>query len=174
VRAPGRSRRAWGWHPLVDEWAGRIVADAGVRPGELVVDVGAGHGALTAHLVAAGAKVVAVELHPGRADRLQARFADADVTVVSVDVADFRWPRRPFRVVASPPYGSGSALLRALLAPGSRLVAADLVLQRAAVRRFAEGGSSRRWDLRQGRSLPRRAFRPPPQVDSAVLVIRRH
>jgi 23S rRNA (adenine-N6)-dimethyltransferase len=174
VRAAGRSRRAWGWHPLTDEWAGRIVADAGVRPGELVVDVGAGHGALTAHLVRAGARVVAVELHPGRADRLRNRFADADVTVVCVDVAAFRWPHRPFRVVASPPYGCGSGLLRTLLAPGSRLVAADLVLQRAVVRRHAEGRAHRRWDVRQGRSLPRRAFRPPPQVDSAVLVIRRH
>lgn len=174
MRAAGRSRRAWGWHPLVDEWAGRIVADAGVRPGELVVDVGAGQGALTAHLVAAGATVVAVELHPGRVDRLRERFAAAPVSVVPVDVADFRWPRRPFRVVASPPYGMGSELLHALLAPGSRLVAADLVLQRALVRRYAEGRAPRHWELRQGRSLPRRAFRPPPRVDSAVLVIRRH
>lgn len=136
------------------------------------MDVGAGHGAITAHLVAAGATVVAVELHPGRVDRLRARFADNDVTVVGVDVADFRWPRRPFRVVASPPYGHSAQLLRALLRPGSRLVAADLVLQRAVVRRYA-AGSAGRWDVRQGRSLPRKAFRPPPQVDSGVLVIRR-
>ncbi|HKN96725.1 MAG TPA: rRNA adenine N-6-methyltransferase family protein [Pseudonocardiaceae bacterium] len=179
MRAAGRSRRAWGWHPLVDEWAGRIVADSGVRPGELVVDVGAGHGAITAHLVSAGARVVAVELHPGRAAHLRARFAGADVTVVHADAAEFRWPHRPFRVVASPPYGVGSAVLRALLAPGSRLVAADLVLQRAVVRRYAEGRAPgagrwrRRWDVRQGRPLPRHAFRPPPQVDSGVLVIRR-
>lgn len=172
MRAAGRSRRAWGWHPLVDEWAGRIVHDAGVRPGELVVDVGAGYGAVTAALVAAGARVIAVELHPGRADRLRVRFADNDVTVVGVDVADFRWPHRPFRVVASPPYGHSAELLRALLAPGSRLVAADLVLQRVVVRRYVERGT-RRWDVRQGRSLPRRAFRPPPRVDSCVLVIRR-
>ena len=169
----GGSRRAWGWHPLADEWAARIVADAAIRPGELVLDIGAGDGALTGALVAAGARVIAVELHPGRVRRLRERFAGAPVAVVAADAtAGLRLPGRPFRVVASPPYGISSALLRILLAPGSRLVAADLVLQRAAVRRFVAARLPR-WELREGRSLPRRAFRPPPQVDSAVLVVRR-
>jgi 23S rRNA (adenine-N6)-dimethyltransferase len=174
VVASGRSRRAWGWHPLVDEWARRVVEDAGVRPGQLVLDIGAGRGALTTHLLAAGARVVAVEPHPGRAGRLRERFAGADVTVVQTDALAMPLPRRPFRVVASPPYAISSELLRLLLAPRSRLVAADLVLQRAVVRRYTEGRSRPgRWDVRAGRALPRRAFRPPPKVDSSVLVVRR-
>jgi 23S rRNA (adenine-N6)-dimethyltransferase len=142
-----------------------------------VVDIGAGRGVLTAHLLAAGARVIAVEPHPGRAEHLRRRYAAAPVTVVEADALSLRLPRRSFRVVASPPYLISSPLLRLLLAPGSRLVAADLVLQRAVVRRYTEGrraGAGRgRWSLRAGRSLPRRAFRPPPRVDSAVLVIRR-
>lgn len=179
MRAPIRPRGPWGWHPLADEWAARIVAEARVRPGELVVDVGAGEGALTKHLVAAGAKVVAVELHPGRVLRLRERFAKTDVTVVKADLTSLRWPRRPFRVVANPPYGLTSELLRALLAPGSRMVAADVVLQRAVIRKYAEGRAPgagrwlRHWDVTPGSPLPRKAFRPPPHVDSGVLVIRR-
>lgn len=174
MSANGRSRRSWGWHRLVDEWAARVVAEAGVRPGELVVDVGAGQGALTGHLLEAGARVVAVELHPGRVAHLRERFAGAPVTVVAADALSFRWPCRPFRVVANPSYATSTALLRVLLAPGSRLVAADLVLQRAVVRRYTDNGSvPRRWRVRTGLSLPRSAFRPAPQVDSAVLVIRR-
>jgi 23S rRNA (adenine-N6)-dimethyltransferase len=188
---PG-SRRAWGWHPLVDSWAARVVAEAAIRPGELVVDVGAGTGSLTRHLLLAGARVLAVELHPGRARALRSRCPDA--TVVEADLRDFRWPYRPFRVVANPPYALSSALLRTLLARDTRLIAADIVLQRAAVRRFAgaadtarspvgnrhhargpvrASGSASRWLVRPGLSRPRRAFHPPPQVDSAVLVIRR-
>jgi 23S rRNA (adenine-N6)-dimethyltransferase len=70
------------------------------------------------------------------------------------------------------PHGITSSLLRTLLAPGSRLVAADLVLQRAVVRKCASG-ATRRFSLTAGPTLPRRAFLPPPHVDSAVLVIRR-
>jgi len=172
VSAASRSRRSWGWHPLVDEWAARVVADAEIRPGQLVLDLGAGTGALTVHLVAAGARVLAVELHPGRARRLRERFAGAPVTVVETDAVEVPLPRRPYRVVANPPYAISSALLGRLLAPGSPLVAADLVLQRAVVRRYA-AGSAGRWALRVGLTLPRRAFRPPPRVDSAVLVVRR-
>lgn len=176
MSAIGRSRRAWGWHRLVDEWAERIVGAARVRPGELVVDVGAGDGALTGHLLDAGARVVAVELHPGRASALRQRFADHQLTVVQGDALKLRWPHRPFRVVANPGYAISTRLLHTLLAADSRLIAADLVLQRAVVRRYVDrsrGPAGRRWTVHPGLSLPRKAFRPAPQVDSAVLVIRR-
>ncbi|MGN6175508.1 MAG: rRNA adenine N(6)-methyltransferase family protein [Streptosporangiaceae bacterium] len=179
MSATARSRRAWGWHPLTEEWAAQIVADAAVRPGELVLDIGAGRGALTAGLVERGARVIAVELHPARVRQLRGQFAGLPVTVVHADAASMRLPRRPFRVVASPPYAISSPLLRLLLAPSSHLTAADLVLQRAVVRRYTSGrtagpgGFRRQWRMNAGRSLPCRAFRPPPRVDSAVLVVRR-
>jgi 23S rRNA (adenine-N6)-dimethyltransferase len=164
------SRRAWGWHRLDHKWAARIVAQAGVRPGELVLDIGAGDGALTAPLIRAGARVVAVELHPGRAARLRHQFPEA--TVVHADAASLRLPSRPFRVVASPPYGITAGLLGLLLAPGSRLVAADLVLQRATARKHTSR-RNRGFRVTMGTAVPRRAFHPPPHVDSAVLVVRR-
>jgi 23S rRNA (adenine-N6)-dimethyltransferase len=174
VPASGRSRRVWGWHRLADEWAARIVAAAGVRPGELVLDLGAGEGALTAHLMRTGARVVAVELHPGRAELLRRRFPQ--VTVIESDLLSLPLPGRPFRVVASPPYEVTASLLNLLLARGSRLTAADLVLQRAVVRKYASRGDSRAgrgYLTSAGLTLPRQAFRPPPRVDSAVLVVRR-
>lgn len=172
------ARRDWGWHRLTDEWARRVVADAAVRPGETVVDAGAGEGALTGPLLAAGARVIAVEQHPRRAALLRQRFAGSGLAVVEVDITEFRWPGRPFRVVANPPFAVTTALLHALLGRGSHLVGADLVLQRAAARTFAAGGrGATRWrrtyHLQTGRAVPRRAFRPPPRVDSAVLVVRR-
>ena len=64
---PGGSPPAWGWYRLDPAWADRLVADSGVSRGDLVLDIGAGDGALTEPLLERGARVIAVELHPGRA-----------------------------------------------------------------------------------------------------------
>jgi 23S rRNA (adenine-N6)-dimethyltransferase len=99
--------------------------------------------------------------------------------VVRADATSLRLPGRPFRVVASPPYGITADLLDLLLARETRLVAADLVLQRAVVARYAAQrgpGPARRarvYRMSPGLAVPRHAFRPPPRVDSAVLVVRR-
>ncbi len=170
------SGRRWGWFCLEPEWAERVVAAAGVRPGELVVDLGAGTGALTAPLAAAGARVLAVELQPRRADRLRERFAaEPQVRVLEHDALLMLLPARPFRVVANPPYALSTPILRRLTVAGSRMYAADVVLQRAvvtAVVRQQRLRLGRRYRVEEGVRLPRQAFRPRPGVDSAVLRIR--
>ena len=100
---PRTARAGWGWHRLSDDWADTIVADAGIRPGEVVLDVGAGSGALTAALVRARARVVAVELHPARAEQLRCRFGP-QVRVVP------RRCRRPPPAAPALPSGGQSAL----------------------------------------------------------------
>ncbi len=176
---PAASGPRWGFHRLGDPWAARLVRHAGIRPGELVLDVGAGTGALTGHLLAAGARVVAVELEPGRARILRERFG-ASVVVVQADASDLRLPREPFRVVANPPFSITTALLRRLLSPGSRLVSADLVVPAYVAARWAGGRApgARRWSLTYRASvaawLPSRAFRPAAPSPTAVLRIERH
>jgi 23S rRNA (adenine-N6)-dimethyltransferase len=175
-----QSRRSWGWHPLTDSWARRIVAASDVGDSDLVLDVGAGTGALTRPLLATGASVVAIELHPRRLaglHRLAAR--EPRLTVVRADATDLRLPRRPFRVVSNPAYAGSTELLMRLLSRGSRLVAADLVVQRQLARRFVEGRApgagrwSRDYDVRITLALPRSAFQRQPQVDSVVLRVTR-
>jgi len=175
----GARRTPWGWHSLTADWAERIVASANVPAGSLILDIGAGKGALTAPLVAAGARVIAVEFHAERAAFLRARFADDSVTVVQADAADLRLPRCPFSVVSNPPFAITTPLLTRLLHPGSRLQSAHLVLQRDAAQRWAAGdvkGAAkwlRQFDIRIDRRLPRSAFHPRPNVDTVVLAIHR-
>jgi 23S rRNA (adenine-N6)-dimethyltransferase len=142
------------------------VARAGVRDGDLVVDLGAGTGALTAALVAAGARVIAVEWHPARVACLRERFGAAPVTVVRADLSRIRLPRRSFRVVANPPW-SLAETVRASLLRAPSLVRADLVLPRWLVRRW----SGRYPRIEFGCSLRAEAFSPPARAGAAVAVL---
>lgn len=169
----------WGWHQLDRGWCRRLVGLAGIEPGDLVLDVGAGTGAITAELVRAGARVVAVELHPRRAATLRTRFAGLPVVVVQVDASALRLPARPFKVVANPPFGISTALLRQLTRSRSHLDQAALVLPAWAAVRWAAGRgvggitSRSRFTFELGPRLPSRSFTPAPSVDARTLLIRR-
>lgn len=160
--------------------ASGLVAASGVSSRDLVLDLGAGTGALTAPLAATGARVVAVELDAGLAAGLRCRFADRPrVTVVRADLRDLRLPRRPFRVVANLPFSVTAPALRLLLDPRAALVRADLVVQRGAALDRARPGTftSVAWgpwfELALGPTIPAHRFRPAPRVDGAVLVVTR-
>jgi len=154
-----------------------LVAAAGVRPGQLVVDLGAGDGVITDALAAAGARVLAVELHPHRVAELRRRFSGVEtVRVLELDLLTFRLPSRPFRVVANPPWSLAKPVIRMLTAPGSLLLGADLLLQRRLVNDVAARGTPgpgrRRFGCSVARTLPRGAFQPPPPHPAGVLRIR--
>ena len=136
-----------------------------------MLDLGAGDGAITYHLVASGARVIAFELHPERIDQLRRRFPET--RVVRADVTDLRLPRQPFVVVANPPFEGVSAVLARLTHRHSRLVRADLVTPVSVAARWSERPDRSAWRLTMDRRLPRSAFRPPPRVDCCVVRIDR-
>jgi 23S rRNA (adenine-N6)-dimethyltransferase len=165
---PRRRAPYWGWHPLRPDWADRLVAASPVRSGDVVVDLGAGDGALTGPLERAGCRVLAVELHRARAAVLRDRFAGTGVAVLEVDAASFRWPGHPFRVVANPPYAGINALVGRLLAV-RHLRSADLVVAEGAARGLALRYAGR---VELGTRLPPHAFRNPPPGAARMLLIR--
>ena len=144
------------------------MAGSPVTRRDVVCDLGAGLGALTAPLAATGARVIAVELHPVRAAALREEYAGTRVAVVELDLRAFTFPGRPYRVVANPPYAGVNALVRLLLAD-RHLLSADLVVGEGAARGALR--LSRRIHL--GEVLPGRAFEHPPPTAARVVRIRR-
>lgn len=150
-------------------------------------DLGAGFGALTGPLASTGAKVIAVEIDPALAARLRRRFAaDADslVTVVEADLRCIPLPRRPFYVVANPPFALTTWICRRLLGdPAVRLAGAELMLGWGAAKGLAQGelgthpSEQARWASRYEITLVRRvpaaSFSPPPVAAAAHVSIRR-
>lgn len=141
-----------------------------------MVDLGAGDGALTRPLAEAGARVLAVEVHPRRAADLREAFVGTRVAVIEVSVDGFRWPGHPYRVVANPPYDGINALVRVLLRD-RHLLSADLVVAEGAarglVRHAARGDWHGRLTLELGPPVPRSAFRHRPPGAARLLRIRR-
>lgn len=156
-----------------------IVREAGVAPGDLVVDLGAGRGALTAPLVRAGARVLAVERDYALVTELRSRFPSA--RVVQADAIRWIWPEEPFAVVANLPFAAAAGILRSLLDdPRVPLRRADVIVQwEFAAKHAAVWPSTMRsvhwgawWRLSVSRRLAPSAFAPRPSVVAAVLTIR--
>ena len=153
--------------------------DAGVPPGSLVCDIGAGGGVITRALVDAGARVRAVELDAAALRQLRARFGgDPRVEIVQEDATALRLPAEPFGVVANLPFAAGTAILRRVLGdPRVPLTQLDAIVEWGlAVKRTAVWPSTLLgcawgawYELRLVRRVPRSCFAPPPSVDAAVL-----
>lgn len=175
-------RRVLSQNFLVDRHAiDALVDGSGVGDGDLVVDIGAGNGLISAALVRRGAQILAVERDPSLAERLRAKFATwPAVTVVEADVLETPWPAGPFRVVANIPFGITTKILRHLL-DSDVLARADLIVQAEVARKRGTGGRGtllnacwEPWfEFGTGARIPAAAFRPRPRVDAAVLIVTR-
>ncbi|WP_051063031.1 ribosomal RNA small subunit methyltransferase A [Ilumatobacter nonamiensis] len=178
-----RRRRELGQNFLADRrLVEQFVDGLDLHPGELVVDLGAGSGALTRSLLAAGVRVWAVEVDPTWVDRLRSGVGaeSADVRVIAADLRTVRMPREPYRVVANPPFALATATLAKLLdRPERGPERADLILQKeVAIKLARQPPASLRtaawapwWEFRLGRTIGRNAFRPRPSVDAAVVTV---
>jgi 16S rRNA (adenine1518-N6/adenine1519-N6)-dimethyltransferase len=187
LRASGlRPNKRLGQNFLVDDaHLARIVAEAGVGPGDEVLEIGAGLGSLTRHLAAAARRVVAVELDAGLLPLLQANLAGvANVEVLQQDI--FRvniaehFKADGFLVVANIPYYLTSNLIRHLLESRPRPARLALTVQlEVALRARAAPPEMSLLALsvqlygqpRIAHHIPAGAFFPIPNVDSAVLVV---
>jgi 16S rRNA (adenine1518-N6/adenine1519-N6)-dimethyltransferase len=167
----------------------KIVATAGVGPGDLVVEIGAGTGTLTAALAESGASIVSYEvdrrLEPLHRDVLgglanvEVRYADA----TRVDLGAELGPG-PWRLVANLPYNVGTPLLLDILRRVPAVERMVVMVQREVADRLAAAPGSRIYGLpsvvaqihgqvRLAFRVPPQVFIPPPAVQSAVVSIER-
>lgn len=182
----GRSRPRLGQHFLHDLSAlERIALAARFAPGDPVVEVGPGRGALTAVLLDRGARLTAVEVDARLAAELRRRFADrADFRLVERDVLQVDLAAligdEPAALVGNLPYYITSPIVRKALELGDRITCAVFLVQKEVAERIAAEKGSRAYGylsaLCRLRSVPELlftvkpgAFRPPPEVDSAVV-----
>ncbi len=181
-----RPSKTLGQHFLVDPNLARaIVADAGVRAGDRVVEVGAGLGSLTVALAAGGAEVFAVEFDRTLLPALTEVVAPwPRVQVVGADAMRFDWARRlpgsGWKMVSNLPYNIAVPLVVEMLEGVPAVESFLVMVQREVGERLAAGPGDEAYgavSVRVAyraqaallRRVPPSVFWPRPKVGSVLV-----
>lgn len=184
-----KPKHSWGQNFLADDRALELIASAlGLAPGEPVVELGAGLGHLTRHLVATGARVFAIERDRDMVHVLEATFPEersrGALTLIAANAADLDFAgaagAERVAVVGNLPYHLTSPILFQVLDQRASVSRAVFTLQKEVVTRLSAPPGNRDYGLLSAllglyfqidelKTLPRHLFYPPPKVDSAVV-----
>ena len=180
------ARKRFGQNFLVDtQLVERLLRSINPQPGELIAEIGPGHGALTHGLLESGARLALVEIDRDLAAQWQTRlqaYPDARLHCGDALQLDFsEWLEgQPFRLVGNLPYNISTPLLFHVLRWRDLIIDMHFMLQREVVQRMAASPGSKAW----GRlsimcqlhcqvaalfDVPPSAFSPRPKVHSSVV-----
>jgi 16S rRNA (adenine1518-N6/adenine1519-N6)-dimethyltransferase len=195
------ARQRLGQHFLADEgWreeiarairvsAQSIAPSAGGNSPEFCwIEIGAGHGEMTVHLASTGVPVHAIELDPlltAALKRLAKRFRNLEIVsadILESDIAKIAAGRR-VRFYGNLPYYITSPILHHLFASAHLIDEIHIVIQHEVALRLVAQPGTRDYGylsvVTQYFSrpelvleIPRGAFRPPPEVSSALVALR--
>ena len=182
-------KKSLGQHFLKADTYLRAVADAAeVGAGDTVLEIGPGEGALTRELLSRGAKVVAVEkdhrLVPMLGATCDAKVAKGQLIIIEGDALEFEVAshielKDEYKVVANIPYYITGALLRKFLTTPHQPSTLVFLVQKEVAERVAKSKKESLLSLsikaygspRYVKTVPSGAFSPPPEVDSAILLV---
>jgi 16S rRNA (adenine1518-N6/adenine1519-N6)-dimethyltransferase len=186
---PPSSRPKLGQHFLADSHYRRRIADAlPLGGGGLVIEIGAGRGAMTGLLAQRAGRVVAIELDRTLVELLQKKFEDeprieivhGDILAVDLAAILRRYQAEPCFVFGNLPYYITSPILDRLRTHRASIHAMALLVQREVADRIVAGPGSRDYGYlsvfvqlfskpRLLFAVPPGAFSPPPKVHSALV-----
>ncbi len=189
-------KKSLGQNFLIDRnLVSKLIDEAGVGEGDLVVEVGPGTGTLTGALLGRGCGVIACELDDGLARAIDERFSAIDrFALVHGDCLASKRALsaelvaaidgRPFSLVANLPYQAATPLMLTILAhhPGCRVMA--VTVQKEVADRLLAGCGSKLYGsisivaqaaakVTRIANLPNECFWPRPNVTSAMVKIER-
>ncbi len=179
-------RKRFGQHFLHDQGIlRRIVETISPQPGEHVIEIGPGEGALTLPLLRTAGRMTAIELDRDLIEPLREKARGVgELTIISADVltVDFTALANgsKLRIVGNLPYNISTPILFHCLEHAAAIHDMHFMLQKEVVDRMASPPGSKtfgrlsvmlqlRCDVQPLLHVPPGAFRPPPKVESAVV-----
>ncbi|GAB3025929.1 MULTISPECIES: 16S rRNA (adenine(1518)-N(6)/adenine(1519)-N(6))-dimethyltransferase RsmA [Oleiagrimonas] len=184
-----RAKKHFGQHFLHEHgYLDRIVAAIAPQPGDRLVEIGPGEGAMTFPLLKRAGRMTAIELDTDLIPRLRERAADiGELEIIQADVLSVDFTAlaegHPLRIVGNLPYYISSPILFHCLKHVDAITDMHFMLQKEVVDRMAAAPGSKIYgrlsvmlqlvcEVTALFTVPPGAFRPPPKVDSAVVRLR--
>jgi 23S rRNA (adenine-N6)-dimethyltransferase len=160
------------------------IGHAEIGKNDYVLDIGAGKGFLTIHLIRKCNNVIAIENDSGLIKKLRQKFyKNPKVKVVNVDFRSFIFPKKSFKVVSNIPFRITSDILRLLMYDNlESFMGGSLIISFESVQKLF----SRKvfnpyiivyntfYDLKIIYEISPISFMPPPNVKSALLRIKKN
>ena len=186
-----RPSRALGQNFVADaNTVRRIVRLAGIRPGDRVVEVGAGLGSLTLALLEVGASVTAIEVDRYLVPALRSEVEPRGARVVEADALSADWEEladpvaAPWSFVSNLPYNVAVPVVVRVLEMAPQVVTLTVMVQREVGERLAAGPGSRAYgavsvkvaywaEARLVGAVSPQVFVPRPRVESVLVRIER-
>ena len=195
------TRQRLGQHFLVDPgWREEIARAIRISPQSIAatsqdeaksscwLEIGAGHGEMTEHLTSTGAPVYAIEIDSqfvSRLQRLARRYPNLTIVagdILEIDIGQFAAGRK-LRIYGNLPYYITSPILQRLFAAAEFIEEIHVVIQEEVALRLVAAPGTRDYGyfsvLTQYFArpelvlkIPQDAFRPPPEVSSALVTLR--
>jgi 16S rRNA (adenine1518-N6/adenine1519-N6)-dimethyltransferase len=180
-------KRSLGQNYLVDaNFLDALARDAGLEPGDQVVEIGSGLGNLTEKLAARASRVWAFEID----EQIQAVSREllaglTNVTLIQADGADFaRHVQGRLKIVSNLPYGDWQKIVLAILAAPQEIAGCTLMIQSDVYDRLRAAPGTREYGpmsvlvqatatLRKLRRAGKGLFLPAPRVESTVFRLER-
>ena len=164
--------------------AGFLIGHSNIKKRDIVIDIGAGSGVITAALAKRCKRVIAVEPDPGTAELLRKNVGKlANVAIVQQDFLEMELPDEPYKIFANPPFHLSSAILHKLDEAPNPPTAIYLILQKQFALKLLN--NDRHYTSQLGKQLfvhyaPRirlpmkpEYFTPPPAVPCVLLELKR-
>ena len=177
-------RKRFGQHFLVDDGIiSSIVRAVNPRPGQAIVEIGPGLGAITTPMLDRCQALIVIEIDRDLAARMRQRkgIEVIESDVLAVDFTALSEARSSkLRIVGNLPYNISTPILFHLLDHAPAIIDQHFMLQKEVVARMAANPGTKdygrlsvmlqsRYDIEELFDVPPESFDPPPQVDSAVV-----
>ncbi len=170
-----------------------IVETASIRSGDLILEIGPGRGALTEKILAAGARVLAIEKDFYLVTFLNEKFAGeierGQLKIIEGDIIDFNENsiKESYKLVANIPYYITGLIIRKFLSSNNQPELAVLLVQKEVAQRIISRDTSKNTNQKENllsisvkvysepfliKTVKAGSFVPAPKVDSAIILLK--